>query len=43
MFLFDGSREPTTDAELNAIAVLRALSFYAYGPERAFAGKVGGA
>lgn len=33
-------REPVSDAELRAVALLRALSFYAYRPERAFAGKV---
>ncbi|GAQ90107.1 hypothetical protein KFL_006010030 [Klebsormidium nitens] len=33
-------REPVSDAELRAVALLRALSFYAYRPERAFAGKL---
>ncbi len=33
-------REAQTDAELQAIGWLRARSFYAYPPERAFAGQV---
>lgn len=33
-------REAETDAELKAIGWLRAQSFYAYPPERAFAGEV---
>lgn len=34
-------RHADTDEELHAIAALRALSFYAYPPEREFAGRVG--
>jgi len=33
-------REAHDDGELDAAAYLRAVSFYAYPPERAFAGKV---
>ncbi len=35
-------REAQTDAEFQAIGWLRARSFYAYPPERAFAGQVSG-
>lgn len=35
------TREAVTDEEFQAAAALRAVSFYAYPPERAFAGKVG--
>ena len=42
MHLINGClcREAQTDAELQAIGWLRARSFYAYPPERAFAGQV---